>query len=178
MKTTLKSILAVTCLTLAATGVAVAHQDAHDGQPNHCVKGQHKGHHMGMHSAGKPPFLQGIALTSEQEDKVFALTYADLPKTREQMKQRHQLHQELRQLSEAVPFDESKAKQIAEKLANLERDATLSRAKIDSKLFSILTTEQREQVIKNKARFEKSRDEATPASLHNERRQQHPDVRS
>ncbi len=177
MKTTLNSLLAAACLTLAATGVAVANQDSHNGKPDYCMKGQHKAH-MGIHSFGKPPFLQGIALSQEQEDKVFALTHAEIPKMREQMKLRHQLHQALKQLSEAAQFDEAKAKQTAEKLATVEKENALSRTRLDSQVLALLTPEQREQVNKNKARYEKQHDGASPANFHRKHRHYHHEIKS
>ncbi len=84
------------------------------------------------------------------QDKIFALMYPLMPQMREQGKQHHQLVEELHRLSNAEVFDETKAKQIAEKLASLEKDATFKRAQIDSQIFAILTLEQRKQLSERK----------------------------
>ena len=99
---------------------------------------------------GLPPYLAGLDLTDAQQDKIFALTYPLLPQMREHGKQRHQLMEALRQLSNAEPFDEAKAKQIADKLASLEKEAMYKRAQIDSQIFALLTTEQRKQLSERK----------------------------
>lgn len=90
MNTSLKTLFAATCMTLATTGLAIAHQDE-DGMPGkHCAKGHHTDQrHMGMHTPGKPRYLRGITLSAEQEDKIFALNHAEIPKIRELMKLRH-----------------------------------------------------------------------------------------
>ncbi len=107
--------------------------------------------HDGMPSMhGLPPHLAGLDLTDAQQDKIFALIYPLMPQMREHGKQRHQLVEELHKLSSAEVFDEVKAKQIAEKLATLEKDATFKRAQIDSQIFVLLTAEQRKQLSERK----------------------------
>ena len=160
MKSKLNTLLAAGLITIAATGIAVAEHGANGEKSGHCTKGHHGKHHQaGPHAFGQPHFLRGIALTSEQEDKIFALNHAEVPKVREQMKQRHALHEELRELSQAPQFDESKAKSIADKLANLEKEGVLNRARTENKVLAVLTPEQREQALKNKAQFGKHRGE-------------------
>ncbi|WP_052184965.1 Spy/CpxP family protein refolding chaperone [Methylotenera sp. N17] len=178
MKTTLKTLLAAACITMAATGVAIADQDGNGERSGHCTKGgHHNRHHAGAHGFGQPHFLHGITLTSEQEDKIFALNHAEVPKVRDQIKQRQQLHQELRQVSQAPQFDEAKAKAIADKLATLEKDGALNRARTENKVLAVLTPEQREQALKNKEQFKKHREDRQPAGFRGHP-QQHPDVRS
>lgn len=180
MNNKLITLLTTACLTLAMTGVAQA-EPQHEGgdKPNHCMKGDHHGKHgMSMGAHGKPPFLHGITLTSEQDDKLFALTHAETPKMREHMKQRHQLKKELMSLSHANGFDEGKAKQLADKLANLEHDGALNHARFDNKVFSILTPEQREQALKNKARHDERRGGHSPARFQRKGHHQNHQVRS
>lgn len=160
MKSKLNTLLAAGLITIAATGIAVAEHGANGEKSGHCTKGHNGKHHQaGPHAFGQPHFLRGIALTSEQEDKIFALNHAEVPKVREQMKQRQALHEELREVSQAPQFDESKAKSIADKLANLEKEGVLNRARTENKVLAVLTPEQREQALKNKAQFGKHRGE-------------------
>lgn len=178
MKSTFKTLLAAACITMAATGIAVAEQGGNGEKSGHCAKGgHHNRHHAGVHGFGQPHYLHGITLTSEQEDKIFALNHAEVPKVREQLKQRQQLHQELRQVSQAAQFDEAKAKTITDKLATLEKDSALNRARTENKVLTVLTPEQREQALKNKAQFGKDREERQPAGFRGHP-QQRPDVRS
>jgi Spy/CpxP family protein refolding chaperone len=118
-------------------------------------------------------FLHGIALTAEQEDQVFKLTHAEIPKMRDHMKQEQQLKQELSALTQASSFDENKAKQIADKLANLTRERAFSRAKLDSQVFALLTPAQREQATKNKEKMTKDRDGIQPTRFHHRHSHQH-----
>lgn len=182
MKSKLNTLLAAAFITIAATGIAVAEHGDNGDKANHCTKGHHgTRHHAGGPEFGQPHYLRGIALSSEQEDKIFALHHAEVPKVREQMKQRHALHQELRLVSQAAQFDESKAKAIADKLANLEKDGALNRARTENKVLSLLTPEQREQALKNKAQFGKHRSERRGDHHPTEFRghpQPRPDVRS
>jgi Spy/CpxP family protein refolding chaperone len=166
MNRTLKTLLAATCLITAAVSTATAEQNTRHNQPNHCVKGHHQGSHPTGDSLtlGKPPFLHGISLTSEQEDKLFALTHAATPAMREFAKQEKTLHEALRQLSQHTPLDETKLKQIAEKLGNVSKDKTVYRITVDSKVLALLTPEQREQVSKHHARFHEGLDKLQPIS--------------
>lgn len=182
MKSKLNTLLAAAFITIAATGIAVAEHGDNADKSNHCTKGHHgKRHHVGGTEFGQPHYLRGIALTSEQEDKIFALHHAEVPKVREQMKQRHALHDELRQVSQAVQFDEAKAKAITDKLANLEKEGALNRARTENKVLAVLTPEQREQALKNKMQFGKHRGERRgdhqPAEFRGQP-QTRPDVRS
>jgi periplasmic protein CpxP/Spy len=178
MNTTFKTLLAAACITIAATGLAAAEQSEKSDEPSYCAKDHHKHRpHAGARGFGQPHFLHGIALTSEQEDKLFAIHHAEVPKLREQMKQRQQLNQALRDLSQATPFDETKANAIASKLATLEKESALNRARTESQVLAVLMPEQREQALKNKALFDKPLGEHKPAGFH-QRPQQRPDVRS
>jgi Spy/CpxP family protein refolding chaperone len=99
---------------------------------------------------GLPTQIFELDLSEMQQDKIFALIHPQIPQIWEREKQRHQLINELRKLSDAEIFDEAKAKQSSEKLAELEKDAVFNRAKIDSQIFAILTPEQRKQLLKHK----------------------------
>jgi periplasmic protein CpxP/Spy len=174
MKKLVSTLLATTFLTFAMNGVVHADDNRGGDKPKHCMKSGHKGHHgMGMQGHGKPPFLHGIALTNEQDDKIFALTHAEAPKMRDHFKQRHQVKQELMQLSHAPTFDEGKANQLADKLASLTREGAINHARLDSKVFALLTPEQREQALKNKARFKEGRGGHLPTGAHSKRHREH-----
>lgn len=97
-----------------------------------------------------PPHLAGLDLSSAQQDKLFALIYPQEPRMREQEKQQHELMNELHKISNADNFDDAKAKQLAEKLASLEKERAYNHAKYDSQIYSILTTEQRKQLSEQK----------------------------
>jgi len=101
-----------------------------------------------------PPYLRGIDLTEAQKDKVFAITYAQIPAMRDQGKQRHQLMDELRSLTNAPTFDDAKAQQLADKLAGLEKQQVLARVRNEAKILAILTPEQRQQLQEDRKKWE------------------------
>ena len=167
MNTSFKSLIAAACIMLAGSGVAFAEHKIHDPASDNCGKGHHSKHHpANLHRFGHPQFLQGIALSAEQEDKLFALHHAQMPKVREQMKQRHALHQQLNKLSQAPQFDELTAKSLAEQLALLEKEHAIHRAKTAHQVLSLLTPDQREQALKNIEKFNNHRSEHHPIKFH------------
>lgn len=137
-----------------------------DHAVNHCEK--HRPPFEEDMSMGLPPHLKDLALSDAQQDKIFSLTYPLMPQMRDQMKQRHQFLGELLKLGNTESFDEAKAKQIVDKLVSIEKDAMLNRARIDSKIFSILTSEQRSKLseIQNKMSEEPPPPEAAHFEQH------------
>ena len=106
---------------------------------------------------GIPP-MQGIPfqyldldLSDVQQDKIIALVHPQLPLIWKVEKQRHQLLDELQKLGSEEKFDESKANEIAAKLANIEKEAVYNHAKTDSQIFAILTPEQRKKLSEQKS---------------------------
>jgi protein CpxP len=137
---TLQKLLAIACLTLA---IPLALQ-AQPLMEDHCEKRPIPPTDSEF-TPGIPPYLRGVKLTEAQEDKIFALIHDQIPALREQGKQRHKVIGELRALTNAEKFDEAKAQQLADKLAAIEKEAVLTRARNDYKIFSLLTPEQRQQ---------------------------------
>lgn len=143
-KFSLKQVLLASFLAVSLPAAALAHAE-HDGDKGQrCERGGIFQH--GVHE-GKPPYLHGLDLTSAQEDQLFNLNYAQIPAMRDQHKQHRQLMEELRATAQADKFDDAKAQQLADKVAKLEKEQVLARARHDAKVFALLTPEQR-----NKAR--------------------------
>lgn len=147
--------------SITAFGLAFALSSAHaepilkETPPSKC-EFNHVGRIQGgpeMHEPGMPPFLFGINLTEAQKDQLFAIFYPEIPKIRESMKQHHALQTAMEDLTNNGHFNEAEANKLAEKLANLEKEKWLSRARMDNQVMAILTPEQREQAIKNKEQF-------------------------
>lgn len=150
-KFTLKKVLAasIIAISLPLTSLALA-EDAgpNAGNPHHkmdrgshCEKGG-KMHH-GMGKPGVPAYLRDVNLTSAQEDQLFSLMYAQMPIARDQAKQSMQLRVALRTATQADKFDEAKVQQLADKMATLEKEKTMMRARNEAKIFALLTPEQR-----------------------------------
>jgi protein CpxP len=175
---TLKHLLSTSILavSLAMANIALAH-DGHQAGA-HCERGQHSKQHHGLrhhgHHAsndGVPHYLHGLDLTQTQKDQLFALIHEQAPILREQQKQRHALHQALRETSQAQAFDDAKAQEIASGLANLEREQVLMRARTQAKVFALLTPEQRTKAQAFKDA--RAKGERTAFKFRNGRQQHH-----
>jgi Spy/CpxP family protein refolding chaperone len=172
MKLTLKPLFAATFLTagilgLAFVNVAIAESNFGPRDAQHCIKAEMKGHRpMDMETAPEPYFLKGIQLTGEQEDKVFALTHAEVPKMRARIKAQRDLRQDLMILIQSNKFDENKARKIADQLANIEKENALAKAHLDNNIMKLLSPEQLEQVIQNKREIKPGQVRAKPSVFH------------
>jgi len=157
MKTVFKPLLAATILSLSLGGVAMAEPYQDNQRSQNCMKKSDRGHHAkSMKRGHQPRFLKGIDLTDTQKDQIFALTHKQVPKMRGYMKARRALKEELSVLSSN--YSEAKAKEIADKLANLERDSVLARARHQYEIMNLLSAEQKQQAAENKAKFKQRRD--------------------
>lgn len=168
-KLTLKQLIATSILaiSLPLASVAVAHEGGPDGRADkgvHCQKGA--GMHHGTGKLGLPHYLRGIQLSETQQDQVFNLRHAQVPVMRDQHKQRVKLMQELRATSQVDQFDDAKAQQIANQLASLDKEKTLTRARNDAKIFALLTPEQRQKAREAKMQKHWARGEHTGFKSH------------
>lgn len=102
---------------------------------------------------GPPPFLAGLHLTDEQQDKVFAIVYAAEPAIHEQTKALRKSHEALQDLNEADQFDESKAKNLAEAAAKAESQLTVLRLRTEHQIFALLTPDQKKQLEEHRQKL-------------------------
>jgi Spy/CpxP family protein refolding chaperone len=143
-------VLALAAMTVPFTSQA---EPAKRDRCEHAAKthGAGKFSHDAFSARGLPPHLAALNLSDSQQDKVFELIYPQVPQIRQSEKQREQLMAELKTLSNSASFDSDKAKQIAEKLAVIEKDTMFNRAAIDNQIFLILSPEQRKQLAEMKS---------------------------
>ena len=141
-KFSFKQALLASFIAISLPVAAVAHAEHYGDKNQHCERGSMS--QQGLHD-GKPPYLRGLDLTSAQEDQLFNLNYAQMPAMRDQHKQHQQVMEELRTTAQAEKFDDTKAQQLADKVAKLERDKVLARARHEAKVFALLTPEQRKK---------------------------------
>lgn len=159
-------LLAIVLATMTVPLSSYAQAEKHERCQRHAT-GAHassKFRHEAFGMRGVPPHLAALNLSEAQQDKIFELMHAQMPKARQADKQRHQLMGELNKLSNAVSYDEIKVKQISDRLAAIEKETLLNRAAKDHEIYQILTPEQRKQLdaVKlsheegfGKSRFEK-----------------------
>lgn len=146
-----KKVLLIACLALATS--QSVHADFLGSKEHHgqCHRQGMEAGNGGILGMGIPPHLRDIQLSVEQEDKIFAMFYAEMPKIHEAMKARKSLYTELRSLGKAEPYNESQVRALAEKLATLERDFVINKTRMDNKVYVLLSPEQRAQLEKNES---------------------------
>jgi periplasmic protein CpxP/Spy len=101
---------------------------------------------MGGPGFGEPPFLAGLHLTDEQQDKVFAIVYAAEPAVHEQTKALRKAHEALHELSQSDQYDESRVKSLAEAAAKAESQLTVLRLHTEHEILALLTPDQKKQL--------------------------------
>jgi periplasmic protein CpxP/Spy len=109
---------------------------------------------MGFGEDRPPPYLMGLHLTEEQEDKVFTIMHAAAPEFREHMKAAHKAHEALHDLGESAAFDNAKAAALAQAAATAESQLALLRARTDHEIFVLLTPEQRARIQERRREHE------------------------
>jgi protein CpxP len=95
---------------------------------------------------GAPPFLAGLKLTDEQQDKVFAIVYAAAPAVRDQAKALRKAHEALHDINESPQYDENKVKSLADSAAKADSQLTVLRVRTEHEIYALLTPEQRKQL--------------------------------
>jgi Spy/CpxP family protein refolding chaperone len=101
---------------------------------------------MGPGHEPMPPFLHGVTLTDEQRDKMFEIMYAQIPALRARERELRLSHESLTRLSRSSEFDDVKAKALADAGARAMAEIALTRARLDHKVYRLLTPEQRKQI--------------------------------
>ena len=95
-----------------------------------------------------PPFLAGLQLTDEQQDKVFNVLYAAAPALRDQGKALRIAREALMKAGTAAQFDEANVRLLANAAAKAESDITVLRARTEHQIYLLLTPAQRTQAEK------------------------------
>jgi periplasmic protein CpxP/Spy len=152
------SLVVATLLALGSISTSLS--AAPEVQGDRCERGHMEGGPYG-HAGGLAPLphlLHQLDLSEAQKDKVFAITYAEIPQMRENRKQHEKLMEELVATSRTDQFDDKKAQVVADKLATLEKQEALAHARTDAKLYALLTPEQKEKVkaIADKAKEQRA----------------------
>lgn len=139
MKRTLASFLAVSSLALGLAAPAALAQPAEPARFQQARGGPH-GHHGGER------WLRRLDLTEAQRDQVFKIFHEQAPARREQMKAARSASQELREAALAPSFDRARAQALAEAHARALAALQLMRAESMSRVFALLTPEQRDKL--------------------------------
>jgi len=93
-----------------------------------------------------PPYLMGLHLSEDQDDKVFGIIHAAAPEMRERSKAAHKARDGLREMSQSAQYDATKAGSLAQALGAAESQLALLRARTDHEIYLLLTPEQRTHI--------------------------------
>lgn len=109
-----------------------------------------------------PPVVPpGVTLSPAQEDRVFELHHALVPKERELLKASRAAGEALRDLVVGDRFDATRARPLAQAQAAAMADLMVLRAEFDAKVRALLSPEQRKQQDEARARFRKEKTNST-----------------
>jgi periplasmic protein CpxP/Spy len=122
--------------------------DFHDfrGPPPGPGFGGFHGGGLGGPGFGPPPFLAGLRLTDEQQDKVFAIVYAAAPAMRDGEKALRKAHEALRDINASPEYDENRVKGLADSAAKADSQLTVLRVHTEHQIYALLTPEQKKQL--------------------------------
>lgn len=161
--TALRAAAALCACLLAAPAVLAQAMPPADGpdagpgfeQPDARAAGPFGGLGEGMH--GGPPFLRGLDLSEEQQDRVFAILHAQAPKRRTLDKAERKAFQALRDLARAPQLDEARASASAQALGQAIADQELLRLQTGAQIKAVLTSAQRAQLDARRGEGRKGR---------------------
>ena len=95
---------------------------------------------------GAPPFLRGLDLSEEQQDRVFAILHGQAPQRREFDKAARKAGAALRDLERAPQLDEAQAAASAQALGQAIAGQELLRLQAGARIKAVLNPEQRAQL--------------------------------
>ena len=90
-----------------------------------------------------PPYLVGLVLSEEQQDKIFEILHVAAPGIRDHLKAAKKARDGLRDLAQSTAFTDDKATPLVQAESAAEVLLLLLRARIDHEIFMVLTPEQR-----------------------------------
>jgi periplasmic protein CpxP/Spy len=137
------------CLAAPPPGPDGGHDGRCGGPDFHGFRGPPPGPGFGGFPGGgfgPLPFLAGLKLTDDQQDKVFAIVYAAAPAMREQAKALRKAHEALHDINMSPQYDESRVKGLADSAAKAESQMTVLRVRTEHDIYALLTSEQKKQL--------------------------------
>jgi len=93
-----------------------------------------------------PPFLMGLKLTDEQDDKVFAILHAAAPALRDQFKALRKARDALHDLTRSAQYSNDAAASLAQAQGRAESQLALLRTRTDHDIYVVLTADQRKAI--------------------------------
>lgn len=106
---------------------------------------------FGGPGAGEAPFLRGLELSDAQKDKLFAISYADVPVMREQHKIIEKSHEALREMTMSGKYDDAKASALVQAITQAMAKTMLLKLRSEQQQLAVLSAEQRKEVDERRA---------------------------
>jgi protein CpxP len=131
--------------SLAVALPAVQAQPADRAGHMHQMRGDH-------HRGEGMRFMRRLDLTDAQRDQVKKIFEAQAPAMRERTEAARKAQQELRAMALSPNFDSARARELADTSARAHADAAVLRAEGMSKVFALLTPEQRAKIEERRER--------------------------
>jgi Spy/CpxP family protein refolding chaperone len=162
-KTHIAAFLTASAIALAVPFAASARPFAGDSADNCPAHGQTihgdfgKGGGPAMMGSGTFRALRGLDLTEAQRDKIFDLSYKQMPTLRDKVKELRTAREELRTLSRTDAYDEAKVKALTEQAAGTMAELAQLHARTEHEIYSLLTPEQRKDLSERQAGHEEWR---------------------
>jgi Spy/CpxP family protein refolding chaperone len=93
-----------------------------------------------------PPYLHGLALSDDQQDRIFDLLHEQAPAARQLLRSLQKSRSQLHELGLSDKYDESAVRTLADAQSKAEGDLAVLRAHTDHEIRVLLTAEQRKQM--------------------------------
>jgi Spy/CpxP family protein refolding chaperone len=91
----------------------------------------------------------GLALSDDQQDKIFAIVHAAAPALRDQSKAARKAREALHDLSRSAQYNDGTATTLAQAQAKAESQLALLRTRMEHEVYAVLTSEQQGQVAEH-----------------------------
>lgn len=92
-----------------------------------------------------PPFLHGLTLSDEQQDRIFDLLHEQAPRVRQLARAAHKSHEQLHELGLSDKYDEAAAQALVDAATKAESELALIHTRTDHAIVALLTPEQRKR---------------------------------
>jgi Spy/CpxP family protein refolding chaperone len=93
-----------------------------------------------------PPYLHGLTLTDDQQDRIFDLLHGQAPTARQLLRSLQKSRSQLRELGLSDKYDETAVRALADAQSKAEGDLAMLHARTDHEILVLLTPEQRKQM--------------------------------
>ena len=146
MRNRILAIAGVAVLVIGATVLALGHTrqtGTYNLMQGHGGQGPRRGPGPGFGPGMLDHMTKALNLTSEQQTQIKALFDAAHATNETRHERLHELHKQMEEVTANGAFDEAKVRAIASEQAQLMTETMVEHQRIKSKIYGLLTAEQR-----------------------------------